>query len=180
MFLQDLLIVTLLGLTHGLDPDHIASARILKDANKIFKFSLFHSLGFVILAIPITILFYITSVNSSYLNVIGNLIGIGVALILLISTLIGREFEIEPKKFGLLQGSLVVTPSKIITILLAISLDNIIYSTAIVAAFIITSTISIFALSLLNIIPRKLDKPINVTVALVTIIFLGISTFEVL
>ncbi|BDC17164.1 hypothetical protein [Acidianus sp. HS-5] len=180
MFLQDLIIVALLGLTHGLDPDHIASARVLRNNIKILKFALFHSLGFVILAVPLTIIFLIVSVSSAYLNILGNLVGIGVALILLISTLIGREFEIEPKKLGLLQGSLVVTPSKIITILLAISLDNIIYSTVLVGVFVVSSTFSIFALSSLNMIPRKLDKPINIAVALVTIIFLGVSTFEVL
>lgn len=180
MFLQDALIVALLGLTHGLDPDHIATVRILKNSVKVLKFSIFHSLGFVILAIPLTVILTITSINSVYLNIIGNLIGIGVALILLASAILGKEFEIEPKEMGLLQGSLVVTPSKIITVVLAISLDNIIYSIAIVGIFILSSTFSIFALSSLNMIPRKFDKPINVAISLLTIIFLVFSTFEVL
>jgi len=162
------IIVFILGLTHGLDPDHIVTARILKKVTKIFKFSLFHSAGFIIIALPISLLLFIRGVKFAIIF-ISYIIGIIISLLLLYGSIIGKEFEIEPKKFGLLQGALVLTPSKILTIILAIASGNIIIGLIITAIFILASISSITIFAIINFIPIKYDKIANITVSIFSI-----------
>lgn len=165
------IIVFILGLTHGLDPDHIVTARILKKVTKIFKFSLFHSAGFLIIALPISLLLFVRGVKfiiifASYI------IGIIISLLLLYGSIIGKEFEIEPKKFGLLQGALVLTPSKILTIVLAIASGNVIIGLLIIAIFILTSVLSITIFAIINFIPKKYDKITNIMVSIFSLSYI--------
>ncbi|AWR97875.1 hypothetical protein DFR86_10205 [Acidianus sulfidivorans JP7] len=176
-FIQDLLIVALLGLTHGFDPDHIATAKMLKKTRKVIIFALSHSLGFVLLAIPLSIIFILLEINTSILELAANIVGIIIGIILLISAITNKEFEIEPKSMGIIQGALVVTPSKILTIVLAITIGNFAYSIILLLAFILTSTISIIGLSLLKYIPERFSKLVNIIISIITI---GFFTFSII
>jgi len=165
------IIVFILGLTHGLDPDHIVTARILKKVTKIFKFSLFHSAGFLIIALPISLLLFVRGVKFIIIFV-SYIIGIIISLLLLYGSIIGKEFEIEPKKFGLLQGALVLTPSKILTIVLAIASGNVIIGLLIIAIFILTSVLSITIFAIINFIPKKYDKITNIMVSIFSLSYI--------
>ncbi|AWR95917.1 hypothetical protein [Acidianus brierleyi] len=165
------IIVFILGLTHGLDPDHIVTARILKKVTKIFKFSLFHSAGFLIIALPISLLLFVRGVKFIIIFV-SYIIGIIISLLLLYGSIIGKEFEIEPKKFGLLQGALVLTPSKILTIVLAIASGNVIIGLLIIAIFILTSVLSITIFTIINFIPKKYDKITNIMVSIFSLSYI--------
>ncbi|ARM76658.1 hypothetical protein [Acidianus manzaensis] len=180
MFIQDILIVALLGLTHGFDPDHITTAKMLKKFRKVVIFALSHSLGFVLLAIPLSIILILIKINTFILQISADVIGIIIGMILMISVLINKEFELEPKSMGIVQGALVVTPSKLLTVVLAITVDSFINSIFILSLFILTSTISIIALSLLKYIPNRFSKLANIIISLVTIIFFSISIVEIL
>ncbi|MEM3940143.1 MAG: hypothetical protein QXY68_08465 [Saccharolobus sp.] len=166
--MNPILLSLLLGLTHGIEPDHIATARLLKSRIKIFKFALTHSAGFVIIALPIAFLIG----DNKILYIISNIIGIVFAILLLIETITGKEFDIGPNKAGLLQGAFVITPTKVLTIVLAASDFNIIFSIEIILAFVLASFTSIFSLAILNIIPKGIYKIINIIIALTTIIYL--------
>ncbi len=165
------IIVFVLGVTHGLDPDHIVTARILKKVSKIFKFSLFHSAGFLIIALPISLFLFINEVKFLII-LISYIIGIVISIVLLYGSLIGKEFEIEPKKFGLLQGAFVLTPSKIITLVLAIASGSLIAALVIMSIFILASITSITIFSIINFIPKKFDKVSNIIVSLFSLTYI--------
>ncbi|EZQ07019.1 MULTISPECIES: hypothetical protein [Acidianus] len=168
--ISDILLVIFLGLSHGLDPDHVATARMMKRKGSILKFSLFHSAGFLIIALPLSLVVTIESIKQIILA--GSfIIGIGIGGLLLFSAVMEKEFDLEPK-IGILQGSLVLTPSKILAILIAINAGEIFLSVFVLAIFVITSTLSIALLAFLNLIPRKVSRIFNIGIAIFTIIFL--------
>ncbi|MEM0016505.1 MAG: hypothetical protein QXE59_05655 [Saccharolobus sp.] len=88
-----------------------SNCRFLKSRIKILKFALTHSAGFVIIALPIVFLIG----DNRILYIISNIIGIIFAILLLIETITGKEFDIGPNKAGLLQGAFVITPTKVLT-----------------------------------------------------------------
>lgn len=180
MFGEDLIVVALLGLTHGFDPDHIATAKMLKSFRKITIFSLSHSLGFVVLAIPLALIFIFTNVSTNILELSSDIVGIIIGVILLVSVITEKEFEIEPKSMGLLQGALIVTPSKVLTAILAITSGSIIDAITIVVVFVITSTLSIMTLSLFRFIPETYSKIVNALISLITIIFFSLMITQIL
>ncbi|AHC52025.1 hypothetical protein SUSAZ_08845 [Sulfolobus acidocaldarius SUSAZ] len=165
------MISALLGLGHGLDADHIANVRIFKSLKKIFQFSLFHSAGFLIMAIPLSLLSLVTILEFPLL-ITSYSIGLLVSGLLLYGTVKGKEFEIEPKSLGLLQGALVISPSKLIVITLSLMSENILYSVLILFVFITTSVLSFMIFSLLNFIPKRFDKIVNILISIGSIIFI--------
>lgn len=178
MLLEDVILVALLGITHGFDPDHIATAKLLNKFKKIFIFALSHSLGFVILAIPLSLLITILHLDPKILELPSNMVGLLVGTLLLLSVILEKEFEIEPKTMGILQGALIVTPSKILTVILAISSGVFLDAVIIVSVFVLSSTLSILALSLLNFIPKKYSKIANISISTATIIFFSLTIVE--
>lgn len=180
MILEDVILVSILGVTHGLDPDHIATVKMLKNFQKILIFSISHGFGFVIFAIPLSFVLILAKINPNILEIPSDILGLIIGILLLFSAIVGKEFEIEPKGMGLLQGALVVTPSKILTVLLAITVGNFIDAIILVSVFVLTSTLSILSLSLLKFIPEKYSKIANITVSLVTIIFFSSALFQLL
>ncbi|AAY81146.1 hypothetical protein [Sulfolobus acidocaldarius] len=169
--LYSLLISAFLGLAHGLDADHIANVRIFKSVKKIFEFSLFHSAGFLIIAIPLSLLSLVTILEFPLL-ITSYSIGLLVSGLLLYGTVKGKELEIEPKRFGLLQGALVISPSKLIVLILALASESIFYAVLILLVFIVTSIISFMIFSLLNLIPKRFDKIVNIVISLGSIIYI--------
>ncbi|MFP3347305.1 MAG: hypothetical protein RXR17_07725, partial [Sulfolobaceae archaeon] len=90
--------------------------------------------------------------------------------------LIGKEFEISPKGSGVLQGAFAITPSKVVVAVLASEttpLIGIVY----VALFILVSTIAMFVVGVsLHYVPEKLERVINIGIALVTIAYVIYTT----
>ncbi|WWQ59556.1 hypothetical protein V6M85_08635 [Sulfolobus tengchongensis] len=163
-----LLLSLLLGLSHGIEPDHVATARLLKSKRKIVEFALSHSAGFLIIAIPIVI--FIGS--NRIFEFIADIIGIIFSILLLIEVILDKEFDIGANKAGLLQGAFVITPTKVLVIVLASTDYNLIYSAEIILAFILASIFSISALAILNLIPKRIYKFVDGIIAIVTITYL--------
>ncbi|AAK43089.1 hypothetical protein SULI_03925 [Saccharolobus solfataricus] len=158
----------LLGLSHGIEPDHVATARLLKSRWKIVQFALSHSAGFVIIAIPLVILIG----DNKFLEIISNIIGIIFSILLLIQAIFDKEIDIGANKAGLLQGAFVITPTKVLVIVIASTAYSILYSIEVISVFIIASAVSIISLSLLNFVPKRVYKIVDVGIALLTMTYL--------
>ncbi len=165
-YLISILLSLAIGTGHGIEPDHVSTARLYKkDYRKIIKFAIFHSAGYLIIAIPLV---YLASFFEEEIIIMADIIGMAFGALLLIETVTGREFDIEPKFAGILQGSIVLTPSKILTIILAFE-SAFPFNVLILSAFVLGSTISIIALGLLTLIPDRISFAFNIGVSLITI-----------
>jgi hypothetical protein len=168
-YLISTLLSFLIGTGHGLEPDHVSTARLYKkDYKKVIKFALSHSAGYILIAIPII---YLASFFEEEILIISYITGIFFGVLLMIETVTGKEFDIDPNFAGVLQGSVVLTPSKILTIVLAFA-SPFPYNVGILLAFAIGSTLSIMALSFLTMIPTKYSFWFNIVVSLITITYI--------
>ena len=156
-----------LGVAHAFEPDHLATLRLMKGTRKYLEFGLSHGLGFAVIAVPLVFLFSLDRV----LEEAGVVIGIAFAVLLIVQEVTGREFEVSPHGSGVLQGALAVTPSKVLVAALA-STAGLIGAVASVLAFIASSTVGMVAAGYaMGKVPEKLEKGINVSVALVAIAY---------
>ena len=106
-----------------------------------------------------------------FLEEVGVAVGTAFAVVLIIQEVTRREFEVSPHGSGVLQGALAVTPSKVLVAALA-STVGLIGAVASVLAFIAFSTIGMVAAGYaMGKVPEKLEKGINVSVALVAIAY---------
>ncbi len=168
-YLISILLSLLIGVGHGIEPDHVSTARMFKkDYRKVVKFAISHSAGYLIIAIPLV---YLSSFIENEILIASYLIGMAFGILLLIETLTGREFDIEPKFAGILQGSVVLTPSKILTIILAFQ-SSFPFNVLILLSFALGSALSITALSLLTLIPARFSFMFNISVSLITIAYI--------
>ncbi|BBG25449.1 hypothetical protein [Sulfuracidifex tepidarius] len=168
-YLISVLFSLTIGIGHGIEPDHVSTARLYKkDYKKIIKFAMFHSAGYLIIAIPLV---YLASLFEEEIIILADAIGIIFGALLLVETITGREFDIEPKFAGTLQGSVVLTPSKILTIILAFS-SAFPFNVLILLAFALGSMTSIIALGLLTLIPERFSFIFNIAVSVITIAYI--------
>ncbi|QGA55373.1 hypothetical protein GFS03_12725 [Sulfolobus sp. E5-1-F] len=166
--MDPIILSLLLGLSHGIEPDHVATARLLRSRWKIIQFALSHSAGFVIIAIPLVILIG----ENKFLEIIADIIGIIFSILLLMQGIFEKEIDIGANKAGLLQGAFVITPTKVLVIVIASTGYNILYSIGIVSVFILASAVSIISLSLFNLIPKRIYKIVDIGIALLTMAYL--------
>jgi len=166
-----IILAIILGLSHGIEPDHVVTARLLKTRRKILQFALAHSAGFIIIAIPLVILIG----DNKILEIVADAVGIIFSILLIIETVTGKEFDIGANTAGVLQGAFVITPTKVLVIVIASSAYNLVYSIETLLAFILASSISIFSLSILNIIPKRIYKILNISIAIFTLGYLVFS-----
>ncbi|MBW9141176.1 MAG: hypothetical protein K1T65_05715 [Candidatus Aramenus sp.] len=175
--LESLAIVVILGLSHGLDPDHVVMTRMLKRFSKVISFALFHSAGFLVIALPLALVILSFSWAKGAIAIGSYAVGMAVSVVFLWASLIGREIEVEPKGLGLIQGALVLTPSKVLSLTIALASGEIAYSALILLAFIASSFVSLLVLSLVNLVPIKVEKPFNLAISLIS---LGYIAYELL
>ena len=159
-------LVILLGATHALEPDHVVAMRMMKGAKDYMVFGVTHGVGFALIAVPLILLF---SYFQFYGILAGDVIAIGFALLLLYGEITGKELEVSPKGSGVLQGAFAITPSKVMVAILAAE-ASLIVGMIYVASFIIVSSVSMLVVGLMfSFVPEKIEKVINIIIALVTI-----------
>ncbi|QXJ33997.1 hypothetical protein [Saccharolobus shibatae] len=166
--MDPIILSLLLGLSHGIEPDHVATARLLRSRWKIIQFALSHSAGFIIIAIPLVILIG----DNKFLEIIADIVGIIFSILLLVQAIFDKEIDIGANKAGLLQGAFVITPTKVLVIVIASTGYTIPYSIEIVLSFIIASAASIISLSLFNLIPKRIYKIVDMGIGLLTMAYL--------
>jgi len=161
-------LVITLAVTHSLEPDHIVTMRMMNSPKDYLAFGASHGVGFAIIAIPLILLF---NHFQFYGILAGDIIAIIFAIVLIYGELIGKEFEISPKGSGVLQGAFAITPSKVVVAVLA-SETTLLIGIVYVALFILVSTIAMFVVGVsLHYVPEKLERVINIGIALVTIAY---------
>lgn len=174
------LVVIALAISHALEPDHIVTMRLMKSKREFAMFGLSHGIGFAIIAIPLVLILTL----FPFLEIIGDLIGLGFSFLLLYAEIIGKEIEFNLSKSfgsGVLQGAFAVTPSKIVVAVLA-SEVGLLLGSFYIFAFILISSLSIFLVgSMLSIINTKKDlsRIVNICIALVAIIYILLSILKV-
>jgi len=172
-----LLLIIALGLSHALEPDHIVALRFMKSKKDYAMFGLSHGIGFALIAIPLVIIFSFLP----FLEFIGDLIGLGFAVVLLYSEIIGKEIEFEVMRSfgsGMLQGAFAITPSKIVVAVIA-SEVGLLLGSLYISLFILISPVTIFLVgtlvSYLVNLKADLSRYINIGIAVVTIIYILIT-----
>ncbi|XPI87237.1 hypothetical protein AB1303_15530 [Saccharolobus solfataricus] len=166
--MDPIILSLLLGLSHGIEPDHVATARLLRSRWKIIQFALAHSAGFIIIAIPLVILIG----DNKFLEMISDIVGIIFSILLLVQAIFNKEIDIGANKAGLLQGAFVITPTKVLVIVIASTGYTLLYSIETVSSFIIASAASIISLSLFNLIPKRIYKIVDIGIGLLTMAYL--------
>ncbi|QKQ99229.1 hypothetical protein GWK48_01405 [Metallosphaera tengchongensis] len=171
-FFDYFITITLLSISHGLEPDHISAARMVKGKRKLVQLALFHSVGFLVISIPLSIVLTYYALLIPFAQFLANLIGIIFGSILVMSAVTGKEIEIEPKSGGLVQGMFNVTPSKLITIVLAIKTGSVVLGSSLILWFGFVTSISIISIGMINAyIPVRFNRTINLVVGVVTIVY---------
>lgn len=164
-----LAVVLLLGLEHAIEPDHIATLRLLHSKKEYIKFGLTHGLGFVLIAIPLVILFDINSLMKE----IGYGIGILIGVLLLYSALSNKEIEFTGSIFGIAQGAFALTPSKVLVAVIVASV-GLLYGSLYLLTFVIVSSLAIIFVGMfldkISIIAMH-AKAFNIVVALLSIVY---------
>jgi len=84
----------------------------------------------------------------------------------LVQAIFNKEIDIGANKAGLLQGAFVITPTKVLVIVIASTGYTLLYSIEIVSSFIIASAASIISLSLFNLIPKRIYKIVDIGIGL--------------
>ncbi|BCS94051.1 MAG: hypothetical protein MjAS7_2659 [Metallosphaera javensis (ex Sakai et al. 2022)] len=164
--------VGLIGVAHGLEPDHISSARLVRKNRKLVEMAIFHSAGFALIAIPLSLVLIYFSYVKPEIELASDLLGIVFGGLLLISGIFRLEFEVEPKSTGLIQGMFNVTPSKIVTIILAMNTGSILLGAGVITWFAIVTSLSIILVGMATLrLPRNLDRVLDVATGTITILF---------
>ncbi len=167
-----LVTVGLIAIAHGLEPDHISSARLVKKSRKLVEMAVFHSAGFALIAVPISLVLIYFSYAKAEIEVASDLVGIIFGVLLLVSGIFGMEFEVEPKSTGLLQGMFNVTPSKIVTIILAMNTGSVLLGAGVIAWFAVVTSLSIILVFVVTFrVHRNLDRFLDVIIGNITIAF---------
>jgi len=111
-----------LGLAHGAEPDHLATISALgKGLRKAVWFAAGHSLGFVLIALPILFVLHALPENDLF-KLVADAVSIGIAGIVIYAELSGRELEVGYRSgggLGIAQGALAFTPTKALLLVLA-------------------------------------------------------------
>ncbi|MEM3358824.1 MAG: hypothetical protein QXF40_04690 [Metallosphaera sp.] len=172
------LTVTTIAVAHGLEPDHISATRMIRGMRRLAYLGLSHSIGFVIVAIPISLLLIYFTYLKPAIELVSYGIGIGLGAILLVSAILKLDIELEPKGTGLIQGMFSITPSKVITIIIAMDTGSMLLGTGLILWFATISALSIIGVGMLNLrAPGNLDRTLDVIVASITIGYFGYYFF---
>lgn len=164
--------VGLIGVAHCLEPDHISSARLVRKNRKLVEMAIFHSAGFALIAIPLSLVLIYFSYVKPEIELASDLLGIVFGGLLLISGIFRLEFEVEPKSTGLIQGMFNVTPSKIVTIILAMNTGSILLGAGVITWFAIVTSLSIILVGMTTLrLPRNLDRVLDVATGTITVLF---------
>ena len=174
MQLEILALVVALAISHALEPDHIVTLRLMKSKKEYAMFGLSHGIGFALIALPLVIIFS----SFPFLELIGDLIGLGFAILLLYSEIVGKEIEFNVSRSfgtGVLQGAFAITPSKIVVAILA-SEVGLLLGSLYISIFIVVSSFTIFLvgafISFLTDLRADLSRYINIGIAMFTIIYI--------
>lgn len=175
MQLEIFLLIISLALIHAAEPDHIVTLRMVRGIRKYIIFGVSHGVGFAIIAIPLILLF-----SYSYLlELAGDILGIGFAIVLLTSELLNKEIEIAPRGSGIAQGALAITPSKILVAIIAAQAGLILGLLYIILFIVISSSALILVGITVNRVPKNISKVFNIIISFVTIIYLLIQIFNI-
>ena len=160
-------IVLGLGIMHAVEPDHIVVLRSARSFSTVWKFALSHGLGFLIIGVPIVILFgYLP-----FLDKAGDIAGIIISLAFLIAVLTDKEIEFGFKT-GIVQGGLALTPSKFLVAILASNL-GLATGLALLLLFTAISSITLILVGItLPLIPPKTTKLADIVISLSAIAYL--------
>ncbi|ABW01424.1 hypothetical protein [Caldivirga maquilingensis] len=168
-----LVTVILLGASHAVEPDHIATLRLLKDEREYLLFGLSHGIGFILISIPLVL---IIAMNKE-LELIGNLVGMAFAAALLIGELMNKELEIGVKgsmSSGIIQGALAITPTKVLVAVMAAEV-GLITGMVYIVLFIAVSSMFIFIIGLTLdklaqvLMKHDVSKPMNIAIAVIAL-----------
>lgn len=167
-FILVILSEILLGLVHAVEPDHIATLRLLRTKGKVYVFALSHALGYLFVGFALTLVFSI----DNLFQILGYVIGILFSLLLIISTLMDRDLEIGFGS-GLIQGALAVTPTKVSAAVIASSLGDfigllmiVIFSFSTALGLVLVGRISLM-------IPIRFSKVFNIVAGVISLIFIA-------
>ncbi|AWS00112.1 hypothetical protein [Metallosphaera hakonensis] len=176
-----LLTVGIIALAHGLEPDHISSARLVRQKRKLVYLALFHSVGFLIVATPLSMALIYFSFLKPSIEFASNIVGIIFGALLLISAILRLDMEIEPKGTGLLQGMLNVSPSKVMAVILAMDTRSLIAGTFVILWFSFVTSLSIVIMGLATLrIPSSLERSLDITIGIITVTFFSLSLFNLI
>ncbi|BCU66739.1 hypothetical protein HS7_01760 [Sulfolobales archaeon HS-7] len=161
------LLVTGFGVMHAVEPDHIVTLRSAKNFNTVWKFALSHGLGFLIIGIPIVlILGYLP-----FLDIAGDIFGIGISIVFLYSLLANKEIEFGFKT-GIVQGGLALTPSKVLVAILASDL-GLLNGVGLLLLFTVVSSLTLLLVGkVLPNIPLRITKAFDILISIGAIAYL--------
>jgi hypothetical protein len=170
-YITSLFLVLGLGVAHGLEPDHLAAMRTMNTRSQYLRFSVGHGLGFAVVAIPIILLFGFIS----EIEIVGDIIGFAVGVLLLYEELTGREFELNGGGIGVAQGALALTPSKVLVAILAAD-AGLILGSIYLAIFILISSVVMFVLAVaMDSVPSKASRIVGIALAVTTLIYISLT-----
>ncbi|PSO08869.1 hypothetical protein B9Q04_03375 [Candidatus Marsarchaeota G2 archaeon BE_D] len=169
-----------LGLAHGAEPDHLATISALgKGLRKAVWFAAGHSLGFVLIALPILFVLHALPENDLF-KLVADAVSIGIAGIVIYAELSGRELEVGYRSgggLGIAQGALAFTPTKALLLVLASTASPPIMILSL-ALFTLASSASMVGFGLFKrTLKREWDRYLNLIIAIVAIIWTTLSIF---
>jgi hypothetical protein len=164
----------LLGLAHGIEPDHLASISLSQRGFRSgLYFGIRHGLGFATIAIPLILVINAFPVKQ-LLSEAAALISIAVGILVLYVSVRGIDLELGPRGsrgLGFIQGALALTPTKVLLIALAATASIFMG----IASLLLFAAGSILVMSIYGfarfMVPRNMDRAISVLVSIASIIY---------
>ncbi|MFP3297777.1 MAG: hypothetical protein RXO22_01640 [Thermocladium sp.] len=164
----------LLGLAHGIEPDHLASISLSQRGFRSgLYFGISHGLGFATIAIPLILVINAFPVKQ-LLSEAAALISIAVGILVLYVSVRGIDLELGPRGsrgLGFIQGALALTPTKVLLIALAATASIFMG----IASLLLFAAGSILVMSIYGfarfMVPRNMDRAISVLVSIASIIY---------
>jgi hypothetical protein len=164
---SSVLLVMGLGLAHAVEPDHIVTLRSARSFSTVEKFALSHGLGFLVVGLPIVLLFgYLP-----FLDLAGDISGIIISLVFLYSVLTDKEIEFGFKT-GIIQGGLALTPTKFLVAILASNLGLISGVELLLVFTLVSSLALLFVGKALPFIPSRITKLADLIITIIALSYL--------
>lgn len=174
MYTYVLIAGLLLGLAHGIEPDHLASISLSQRGLRSgLYFGVSHSLGFATIALPLILVINVFPIKQ-LLSEAAALISIIVGILVLYVSVRGIDLELGPRGsrgLGFIQGAIALTPTKVLLIALSATASLVMG----IASLLLFSIGSILVMSIYGfarfMVPRNMDRAIAVLVSIASIIY---------
>ncbi|WP_148217169.1 hypothetical protein [Acidilobus saccharovorans] len=171
---EEMAIAAAMGAEHAAEPDHIVAMRLMRSRRDVLYFGALHGIGFLLLSVPLALAVIEAGLRLGFISVIeiiGYMVGMIFAVMLLYSSLMGKEMEISASGSGLAQGALAITPSKLLVLVMAIASGT--YEGAfILLAFSAASSLVMPAIgTLASKVPANLAKILDSLLGVATLLF---------